>query len=482
MGVSCIHAPAGLAGSLMPNTDSPAAAAPESGRVVPHAKLHELHEQEIVLLRDTIGNLLQTIQSQAVEKDVSASFTLLIRQLRAANQHLVLATFGAQDRQAAAEATALKQNEFLSMLAHELRNPLQPLAMANELLEDLSALHPTLERVHAINSRQIGHLVRLVDDLLDASRLSNGKFTLQLAPVRVNDIITSAVETSQPGIARRHQQLRVTLPATALVVQGDMVRLSQALSNLLINASKFTPESGHIAIAAKRNGTAVEISVTDDGGGIALEFQPRVFDLFTQGFRSLDRAQGGLGIGLSLVRTIAELHHGQIGLFSAGLGQGSTFTLTLPLSTLAPEMAPAPGPGGEVRPCNILLIEDNHDALEILAFLLREAGHTVTCCGDGVTGLRCGLDGRFDIVICDIGLPGLDGFQVVSALRAAMQPPLPCFVAASGYGDTDQVSRAIETGFDHYLIKPISMAVLSRIIAVATGDEPPAAPPLTPIH
>lgn len=466
----------------MPNTESLVAATLESGSVVSHSNLHELHDQEIALLRDTIGDLVQTIKSQALEKDVTSAFTLLICQLRAANQQLVLATFGAQDRQAAAEAITLRQHEFLSMLAHELRNPLQPLAMANDLLGDLSGLHPTVERVHAINSRQISHLVRLVDDLLDASRLSHGKFTLQLAPVRVDDLINSAVETSGPGIDRRHQTLRVTLPEGALVIQGDMVRLSQALSNLLINASKFTPEYGHIAIRAKRVGKTVEMTVTDDGSGIPLEFQPHVFELFTQGFRSLDRPQGGLGIGLSLVRTIAELHHGQITLLSAGLGQGSTFTLTLPLSHMLPEDVLPPEPTAPVRPCRILLIEDNHDALEVLAIRLRQDGHAVTCCSDGAAGLRCGLDEQFDIVICDIGLPGLDGFQVVSAMRAAKKPPLPCFVAASGYGDSDQVARAIETGFDHYLIKPIRMAALSRIIAIAVDHQAPAASPPASSH
>lgn len=293
-----------------------------------------LHDQEVSLLRGTISQLLSTISSQEGEKERSDVFAILIRQLQEANQNLVLATFGAQDLLATAEAAAVRQTEFLSMLAHELRNPLQPLAMANDLLAGITTLHPTIAKVNAVNGRQINHLVRLVDDLLDASRVSNGKIRLQLAPVLLSDIIDDAVETSQPGIEKRYQKLQIHLPATPLIIEGDLVRLTQVFSNLLINASKFTQEYGHINIGAQRFGNTVEISVSDDGVGMPAELQPFIFDLFTQGFRSLERAQGGLGIGLSLVRTITQLHGGSVKASSAGSGQGSKFTVTLPFSRL----------------------------------------------------------------------------------------------------------------------------------------------------
>jgi signal transduction histidine kinase/ActR/RegA family two-component response regulator len=429
------------------------------------AALHARHADEVASLRSTISQLVATINAQAEEKDRAEAFAILIEQLQEANQHLVLAAFGAQDQQATAEAAHLRQTEFLSMLAHELRNPLQPMAIANNLLGGLTELHPNIARIHGIYDRQITHMVRLVDDLLDASRVSSGKITLQLAPVLLNDIIDDAVETSQPGIERRHQQLQVRLPAAALTIEGDLVRLAQVFANLLINASKFTHEYGHINLNAKRVGNAVEVTVSDDGAGILPELQPFIFDLFTQGYRSLERAQGGLGIGLSLVRTITQMHGGNATVTSAGSGQGSTFVVTLPLSSLRAQEDDASAPAPLVSPCEILLIEDNIDANDILTLLLKQDGHSVTSCFDGPSGLRAGLDQSYDLVLCDIGLPGMDGFQLVSALRAALAQPQPCFVATTGYCATDQPERASEAGFDHYMVKPVSMPALSRIIA-----------------
>jgi signal transduction histidine kinase/ActR/RegA family two-component response regulator len=429
------------------------------------AGVQALHDQEVAVLRATIAKLLATIDAHAGEKDKSAAFALLVEQLQDANQHLVLATFGAQDMQASAEAASLRQTEFLSMLAHELRNPLQPMAMANDLLEAIIDLHPTIAKVHGVYARQVTHMVRLVDDLLDASRVSCGKITLQLAPVLLSDIIDDAIETSRPGIERRHQQLQARLPAGPLVIEGDLVRLAQVFANLLINASKFTHEYGHIDISAQRVNNNVEVTVKDNGAGILPELQPFIFDLFTQGFRSLDRAQGGLGIGLSLVRSITQLHGGSVSVTSAGNAEGSAFLVTLPLSGQNEQRGLAVPPPPAVLPCRILLIEDNLDANDVLTMLLQADGHSVTSCLDGPSGLRAGLSHSFDVVLCDIGLPGMDGYQVVSALRAALDEPLPCFVATSGYSKREQPDLASEAGFDHYLVKPVSMAALNRILA-----------------
>jgi signal transduction histidine kinase/ActR/RegA family two-component response regulator len=425
------------------------------------------HDEEIGVLNATIARLLATIELQTGENEKTAAVALLVEQLQDANQHLVLATLGAQDLQTTAEAVNLRQTEFLSMLAHELRNPLQPMAMANNLLAGLIDLHPTLAKVHGVYERQVTHMVRLVDDLLDASRVSCGKINLQLAPVLLSDIIDHAVETSRPGIERRHQHLQVRLPDGPLVLQGDLVRLAQVFSNLLINASKFTYEYGHIDVSARRIGNTVEIAIKDDGAGIPANLQPFIFDLFTQGFRSLDRAQGGLGIGLSLVRSITQLHGGTVGVVSAGNAEGSCFMVTLPLSASnelrGDPAARAPAPTN--LPCKILLIEDNIDANDVLTMRLQADGHSVTSCFDGPSGLRAGLSQSYDVVLCDIGLPGMDGFQVVTALRAALEAPLPCFVATSGYSKSDQPDRASEAGFDHYLVKPVSLAALARILA-----------------
>ena len=427
--------------------------------------LQALHNREVKLLRETINQLLIMAKMQMQEKDKSDAFGLLIMQLREANQNLVLATFGAQDMQASAEATTVRQTEFLAMLAHELRNPLQPLAMANDLLGKKVGLDPQLVDVHGVIGRQVAHMARLIDDLLDASRVSSGKITLQLAPILLSEIIASAVEVGQASISQRQQVLSVSMPKEALVIEGDLVRLTQVFANLLINASKFTHEFGHIDIVVRRHDDLVEIAVSDDGAGIALDIQPFIFDLFTQGFRSLERAQGGLGIGLSLVRIITQLHGGTVDVFSAGVGFGSQFVLQLPLSSLAPpsqDMQAAPA--ACALPRRILLIEDNADAAEMLALLLTQDGHHVDVRNDGPSGLRAALDAPYDVIVCDIGLPGMDGFQVISSARAALPAPLPCFVAASGYSQLGEFDRAGEAGFDHYLVKPINIDALSRII------------------
>ena len=366
---------------------------------------------------------------------------------------------------ASAEAASLRQTEFLAMLAHELRNPLQPLAMANDLLGKKVALDPSLAHVHGVIGRQVSHMARLIDDLLDASRVSSGKINLQLLPVLLSDILASAVEAGQANIDKRQQVLSLSLPKEALVIEADLVRLTQVFANLLINASKFTQEFGHIDIVARRKGAVVEITVTDDGAGIAQDTQPFIFDLFTQGYRSLDRAQGGLGIGLSLVRTLTQLHGGTVDVLSAGVGLGSQFILKFPLSPLPmPGAIAAPVLPDIAAPRRILLIEDNGDAAELLAMLLEQDGHQVDVRLDGPGGLRAVLDAPYDVVICDIGLPGMDGYQVISSARAALQGPLPCFVAASGYSQLGEVNLADEAGFDHYLVKPINIEALSKII------------------
>lgn len=430
------------------------------------AALSASHNKEFELLRETINQLLEIAKKQLQEKDKSDAFGLLILQLREANQNLVLAAFGAQDMQASAEATTLRQTEFLAMLAHELRNPLQPLAMANDLLAKKIHLDPQLVHVQGVIGRQVAHMSRLIDDLLDASRVSSGKITLQLASILLSDILASAVEVAQASISQRQQVLNVKLPSEPLVIEGDLVRLTQVFANLLINASKFTHEFGHIDIVARRNGLLVEVVINDDGAGIALDIQPFIFDLFTQGFRSLERAQGGLGIGLSLVRIITQLHGGTVDVFSAGVGFGSQFVVQLPLSRLAPSCPDCSvEPAGHASPRRILLIEDNVDAAEVLALLLKQDGHHVDVRNDGPSGLRAALDAPYDVIVCDIGLPGMDGFQVISSASAAIAPPLPCFIATSGYSQLGEFDRAAQAGFDHYLVKPINIDALSKIIS-----------------
>ena len=421
--------------------------------------------QDVMHLRSTISELLKVVESLNEEKKATASLENRVIQLREANQNLVLATFGAQDMQATAEAANLRQTQFLSMLAHELRNPLAPIAMANELLGKITAAHPQLPKLHGIIERQVRHMVRLVDDLLDASRVSSGKITLQKRQLLLSEIVESAVETSQPFIDKRNQRLIIDLPADT-VIYGDLIRLAQVFSNLLINATKFTAEYEHITISAQKLLNSVAVSVKDNGAGIPADIQPFIFDLFTQGFRSLDRSQGGLGIGLSLVRTIVEMHGGNVKVRSQGVGFGSEFIVRLPLSNepLPDNYRPSSKPAA-AKICQILLIEDNIDANETLKLLLESSGNMITSTFDGPSGLAMARKIPFDIIICDIGLPGINGHEVVKQLRMVPTARKPYFIAISGYNLSDDRSNAIEAGFDHYLVKPIAVDVLTTLIS-----------------
>ena len=427
--------------------------------------LQSLHDKEVDELRTMISQLL--VQLEHLQQPQGGAHTLHghVARLREANEHLVLATFSAQDKQADAEAWVQRQTNFLSMLAHELRNPLQPIAYANSLLAKLAGDHPEVPRLQAIVERQMRHMTRLIDDLLDASRISSGKIGLNKSDLRLSDIVSLAVETSQPQLDARQQQLNVMLPSEPVHIYGDRMRLAQALSNLLNNAAKFSPEYQMIDLSVQVVGKTVQITVRDQGMGIVAELQPFIFDLFTQGLQSLDRAQGGLGIGLTLVRSLVEMHGGTVRVHSDGIGLGSTFTVLLPQSVAtAPAPAlPMPSPPG-ARPMRILLVEDNLDAAETLSLLLRISGHTVLECHDGARAVDLALAQPYDLVICDIGLPGLDGFTVVERIRAALADKSPFFIATSGYNQPQDRARAIRSGFDHYLVKPVAIEMLLALI------------------
>lgn len=434
------------------------------------AEKSALHAQEAAQLRRRVADLLTQVEALREATKSQDALEDLVSQLREANQHLVIATVGAQDLQANAEAVNQRQEEFLSMLAHELRNPLAPVAMATELLGKITDAHPQLPKLHAIISRQVNHMTHLVDDLLDASRFSGGKIALKKQPLLLSKIIESAVETSQPFIDKRNQRLIIELPASPIVIDGDLVRLAQVFSNLLINAAKFTPEFEQITLSAHKLANAVTVSVKDNGIGIAADIQPHIFDLFTQGFHSMDRSQGGLGIGLSLVRTIAEMHGGNVKVRSAGAGFGSEFTVFLPTSSkplpVAINAVPNAAPAHHSR---ILLIEDNADASATLHDLLTLDGHTVTSASDGGSGLALATANDYDAIVCDIGLPGMDGYEVATQLRLhASTKPVPRLIALTGYNQPENRARAKEVGFDHYLVKPIATDILLKIISSST--------------
>ena len=406
------------------------------------------------------------LENGQLRGDLAASLALTAS-LREANEHLVLAAVDAQTSRDDAEENNRRQNEFLAMLAHELRNPLVPISVSASLLERSPASTGTLERLTGVIQRQVGHMARLLDDLLDAARLSSGKITLAIEPLRLAELIEHAAETVMPRVRERGQELVIAALADDLVVEGDRVRLTQVFTNLLSNASKYTQDGGRIAVAAKAGEVeGVTVMIDDNGSGMSDETIGRAFDLFTQGPRSLARSEGGLGVGLNVVRNLVTMHGGIVGAASPGLGQGSTFTVRLPLSSAAASSGSAPGatftPGAARR---ILIVEDNADASDVLRMLLEVEGHQVEIAGDGNRGLALALEGRFDAIVCDIGLPGLDGLELMARLRAAQVPARPLTIALSGYGQPQDRERALAAGFDRYLVKPVAPGVLIEMLA-----------------
>jgi signal transduction histidine kinase/ActR/RegA family two-component response regulator len=434
-------------------------------------------------LRDNEGNGQADIREQlllrkieALEQEVAvlrkaardnAALEGMVAQLREANENLVLATVSAQGLRDEAEATNRRQNEFLAMLAHELRNPLAPISMAAALLERIPAPPKQLLNLTQVVRRQVDHMARLLDDLLDAARISSGKITLSLEPIVLSDVIEQALETVYPRINERGQHLYLDLPDEPIVVGGDPVRLTQVFTNLLGNASKYTSDRGEIRLSAKRDGGDVEVRIADNGYGIGPDVIPHIFDLFTQGPRSLARSEGGLGVGLNVVRNLVSMHGGTVEASSSGIGEGSTFAVRLPVSSGTPAVCePVVKPvAGRGQGCQILLIEDNIDASDTLKHFLALEGHEVTAAYDGVSGLQLAVEGQYDVVICDIGLPGLDGFDVISRLRRGADGRRPLAIALSGYSQTEDRARALKAGFDNYFVKPVSPDALVSLIA-----------------
>jgi signal transduction histidine kinase/ActR/RegA family two-component response regulator len=398
-----------------------------------------------------------------------------IAELREANEHLVLAAVQAQHLQEDAEAANRRQNEFLAMLAHELRNPLSPIGMAASLLERMPDVTPQLHKLSRVIGRQVDHMAKLLDDLLDAARISSGKITLSTQQLVLADVLQQAVETAQPCIQGRRQSLQTELPAESVVVEGDQVRLTQVFTNLLTNASKYTGDGGMLRLAAHAGPDEVTVTVEDNGNGIAPEIIPYIFDLFTQGPRSLARSEGGLGVGLNVVRNLVGMHAGTVTAESAGAGMGSRFTVRLPLSgERIAERGPAEvaTTGGRKR---VLVVEDNPDTCATLAACLREEGHEVVTALDGRSGLAAALERPYDAIVCDIGLPGLDGMGLIRAVRAAVGPGTgasqPLAIAMTGYGQPEDQARGLEAGFDHYMVKPVGLGTLLSLIGAAAVSE-----------
>jgi PAS domain S-box-containing protein len=361
-----------------------------------------------------------------------------------------------------------RKDEFLAMLAHELRNPLAPMRNAIQLLRRIGPPDPELQRAREVIARQVEHLARLVDDLLDAARITEGKITLKKERVDLLSIIGRALETSRPLIDARKHRLTVALPEEPLRLEGDTTRLTQVVSNLLHNAAKFTPEGGQIWLAAEADTGQVVLRVRDSGIGIPQELLPHVFDLFRQADDSLDRSAGGLGIGLTLVRRLLELHGGKVEAFSEGPGRGSEFVVRLPaFADDFKALAEGDAAVGDLRESacyRVLVVDDNIDSAESMALLLELYGHQMRIAHDGPAALKAARSFRPQVVVLDIGLPGMDGYEVARHLRADAQTQRAILIAMTGYGQSEDRQQSMRAGFDHHLVKPLDPDVLQAII------------------
>jgi len=367
-----------------------------------------------------------------------------------------------------------RKDEFLAMLAHELRNPLSPLGTALHLVRTDPDRR---ERFLDMADRQVRQLVRLVDDLLDVSRITQGKITLRREPTLLEDVVARAIETVRPMMDARGHVLTVTLPPHPVRLDADPARLAQVLGNLLANASKYTPAHGSIWLTAESSDGEVAVRVRDTGAGLAPELLPHVFDLFVQGDGSLDRARGGLGIGLTIVRQLVELHGGRVAAWSAGIGKGSEFTIQLPRARPAAEPPARARPAADdraARPLRILVVEDNEDTAESLTTILELWGHEIRVALDGLAALEAAASWQPEVVLSDLGLPGMDGYALARRLREIPALGRAVLIALSGYGRDQDRCQAFDAGFDHHLVKPPDLEGLAALLARIAGTRRPA--------
>jgi CheY-like chemotaxis protein len=362
-----------------------------------------------------------------------------------------------------------RKDEFLAVLAHELRNPLAPISNSLEILRLSDDLSPAIAQVRDIMERQVEHMVRLVDDLLEVSRITRGKIELRKEPVELAAVVRAALETSRPMIEAARHQLAISIHPEPMTLLADAVRLSQVVANLLNNAAKYTEPGGQIWLTARREAGEAVLSVRDTGLGISADMMPKVFDMFAQVDRTLNRSQGGLGIGLTLAKNLVQMHGGRIDVRSEGPGKGSEFIVRLPLAREAACPTPAGNPPPEaaydlpVR--RILVVDDTPAAVYTLGKLLQKMGQVVRTADSGATALADVHVVRPDVVISDIGMPNMNGYELASRLRQEPGVKGVTLVALTGYGQESDRQQALDAGFDFHLVKPVSLAALRELLA-----------------
>jgi signal transduction histidine kinase len=433
---------------------------------------------------------------QANARLAAANTTLLAektRELEALNLDLKRANTGLEQANQALQSEiservrverALKEadrhkDEFLAMLAHELRNPLAPIRNAVQIMRRRSVPDPQVAWARELIERQVGHLTRLVDDLLDVSRITRGKINVTREPIELSAVMARAIETVQPLIAEKEHQLSVEWPGDNVKVLGDLTRLTQVMGNVLANAAKYTDQGGYILLSSTASSHEVTIRVRDNGIGIPAEQLSGVFDLFTQVDRATDRSQTGLGIGLALVRKLVEMHGGTVTADSRGAGMGSEFVICLPRLTESAAQTTAGGmsvlSNEEVLKSGrrILVADDNRDALDSLAALLQLSGHEVFTAEDGVLAFEAAAQHRPEVLLLDLGMPRLDGYELARKIRREPWGKEMVLVALTGWGQDEDRRRSREAGFDSHLVKPLDLDVLADYLARLPGADQP---------
>lgn len=359
------------------------------------------------------------------------------------------------------KAANRRKDDFLAMLAHELRNPLAPIATAAELLKLAGLDEGRVRKTSDVIARQVEHMTELVDDLLDVSRVTRGLVTLQEETLNINGLLADAVEQVRALMESKRQHFRVEMPDEHLFVRGDRTRLIQVFANILNNAAKYTPSEGHVTLRVGADEAHVNVAVEDNGVGIAPTLMPHIFDLFTQAERSPDRSQGGLGLGLALVKSLLELHGGEVTAHSAGLGNGSRFTVRLP-RVMSTNSQPAERSEKTLisgaNKTRVLIVDDNKDAAEMLQLVLEAAGHDVSVAYNAHDALTIAKRASPSILFLDIGLPDMDGYELAHQLRVMPETMRSLLIAVTGYGQPQDKERAREAGFDRHLVKPVKLA------------------------
>jgi len=421
-------------------------------------------EQQVALAEERQRLLVDIKKRQEVEGQLRQAKDEAERRANEAEE----ARAALKDRERRLQNEAQLKDEFLATLAHELRNPLAPLRNVAEILR-LEPLSETARRATGVMDRQIAQLVRLIDDLMDVSRISRGHLTLQRQTIDLRTIIESAIETAQPQLTGAGVSLTTEIPPQPCLLDVDATRTAQIFLNLLTNAAKFTPAGGRIWITVTPHPDRVSVVVRDSGIGIAPEDQDRVFGMFVQLNRDLRASQTGLGIGLTLVKQMAELHGGSVSVWSEGIGHGSEFTVTLPRSTVTMKSAPARQAAPAERPSwKILVADDSQDGADSLAFLLRAAGHEVHTAYEGRTAIEMAEQLRPDVVLLDIGMPEVSGYDVARAIRREAWGRSMRLIALTGWGQAEHRRRSLEVGFDDHLVKPVELDVLEDVLQMST--------------